>query len=223
MTSLKSPGISVKWPGLLVQGDKITEDQANELLLRTSTYLQPSHFGSYADDALALVQRLRPELEPPRYEDTFPYDFLYPLKSIHNLENARINSSWVGGKHGWVDWDGSVRSNNYNIGKWPSAESVFSQWVAIARAFPWLNLRCQLLNCEMSEAAEKPAGEVEVTVEYVVSDGNVTMTAPEDPRPMMEVQGFDFANMRLWDERTIPYSEFEQRYTRLVNHMRQKG
>jgi hypothetical protein len=90
------------------------------------------------------------------------------------LENARIASSWIGGPHGWCDWDGTIGCANYNIGKWPTVEAVTEDWHAIAAAFPYLNLRAQLVPDE---------GEAEsAVVEWQISNGAVsTVEELRDP------------------------------------------
>ncbi|QDJ96288.1 hypothetical protein Xoosp13_101 [Xanthomonas phage Xoo-sp13] len=168
------PYINVKWPAMLVTGDKVTPEQARDIIFRTNG----SYISTNDRDFEAKVMEY---LGIPKGEYGYynGYDKLrekFQSLSLHYLNNDRISSCWVGGFHGWMNWDGTVFSNNYNIGKWPSVEEVLEDWAAIAQAFPYLNLRCQLLNHESSEDIEEP----KVTVEYVVKDGTVAMFLPED-------------------------------------------
>lgn len=79
-------------------------------------------------------------------------------------------SCWIGGTHGWCDWDGTIFANSFNVGKWPTVEEVEKDWQAIAAAFPFLDLRSQLLNRGSSEAVDEGASPV---VEFVVRNSRV--------------------------------------------------
>ena len=89
------------------------------------------------------------------------------------LGNEQIVSSWIGGAHGWCDWHGNIFTNNYNIGKWPSCETVYKEWQIIAKAFPFLNLRSQLLSGETCEDGNQPI------IEFAVKGGKVTVKKPK--------------------------------------------
>lgn len=165
-----------KWPRLLVAGDSVTVEQAEEIIIRTNEWylcINDHSFERAVYDAagIDLVDELysHPDVQSMR-EFKRCYQVLHPL---HYLYNSRIASSWVGGPYGWVDWNGHIGCDNYNIGKWPSHESVLSEWETIAVAFPFLNLRVQLVPDE--GAADMPA------VEYRVHDGIVeTIDGPNE-------------------------------------------
>ncbi|MBT2453309.1 hypothetical protein [Streptomyces sp. ISL-86] len=143
-----------KWPRLLVTGAPVTEEQADDILIRTanlylldgndkawtaSVYhalgLEP---GQYANATIDSIRAVTKEL------DVLPLTLLY---------TSRIASTWIGGPHGWCNWDGTIGSSNYNVGKWPDREAVLSDWDTIAVAFPYLELTAQLLADEGADAA----------------------------------------------------------------------
>lgn len=171
-----------KWPRLLVAGQPITEEQANEILVRTMPY---SLFTNDRDWERQVCEVLGVDLDPKHgmtnHESLKAARESLRCLDLHYLENWRIASSWIGGPKGWCGWDGTIGCANYNIGKWPSVEDVTEDWLAIAAEWPFLDLRAQLVPDEGE--ADAPA------VEWLVRDGAVTtmtgsielLRRPEDP------------------------------------------
>lgn len=169
-----------KWPGLLVSGKPVTRAQAKEILVRTDS------FNFFTNDRLwqNKVQREFGIIADDRGADRKEYWLQVAAAqkriahlSLGYLANQRIYSSWIGGPHGWCDWNGVIFANNYNIGKWPSAGDVFEDWKSIAAAFPFLSLRSQLLDREIGEDDNRPL------IEFVVDGGAVTLTTPVSSIP----------------------------------------
>lgn len=135
-----------KWPRLLVVGAPVTPEQAEEILIRTANLyllavndqawnayvtqtfgLAPGPYGTATSDSIRAVTE---EL------DMVPLTLLY---------TSRISSSWIGGPHGWCDWEGRIGTTTYNVGRHPDRETVLAEWALIAAAFPFLDLTAQLL------------------------------------------------------------------------------
>lgn len=184
-----------KWPGLLVSGTRVTEERAAEIIIRTSHWMPFTNDRAWEDEVREISGY--PDIEYPKQnpdesDDDYMtrrrghYDILrsardewegkYGILNIGYLNNCRIASAWIFGPHGWIDWNGSVFCNTFNIGKWPSVESVYQEWETIAQAFPWLYLRSQLLDQEIDED-----GEARPVVEFVVHDGTVDLVEPKEP------------------------------------------
>jgi hypothetical protein len=156
----------------LVVGEPVTEEQANEILIRTMPY---SLFTNDKDWERQVCEVLGVGREPkygmPSHDSLKAARESLRCLDLHYLENWRIASSWIGGPYGWCDWDGTIGCANYNIGKWPSVEAVTEDWLTIAAAWPFLDLRAQLVPDEGE--ADEPA------VEWLVRGGSVTtMTGP---------------------------------------------
>lgn len=176
--------ICTKWPRLIVVGEHVTEQQANEILIRTCIpgYLRgndrawgnavaeamgfpagdewPAH-GVEGDARMAWFKERWAATDKRSAElGIVPLEFLY---------NSRIASSWIGGSHGWCDWDGTVGSANYNIGKWPSTEDVTAEWQAIAAAFPFLTLDAQVVEDE---------GEGVIADQWHIANGAAELVEP---------------------------------------------
>lgn len=175
------PHISVKWPGLLVKGEHVTPDQAAEIIVRTAYWPMSSNTKDFDELANKIAGF-------PNYNFGEPdEDFLKREKRIESAEkrlgvldinylhNWFITSSWVGGPYGWCHWSGGIYALNYNIGKWPSLEDVTEEWEIIAKAFPFLDLRAQVL------ADEAGFGDVTPTAEWIVKGGKVEVVAPTEP------------------------------------------
>jgi hypothetical protein len=172
-----------KWPRLIVVPEKpepVTREQANEILIRTtSPYL-------YTNDHL-LDLAVREILGHP-HKDSWHGPAAGEVKDwigaerewraslgildLHYVYNSRIVSAWIGGPHGWCDWDGTLGCSTWNIGKWPSREDVTADWEAIAAAFPYLDLHVQLIITD--------SGDGELADEWRVHDGHAAPVEPVD-------------------------------------------
>lgn len=170
-----------KWPALLVVGDKVTDEQAIEINFRTTSAWWSTNDHEFLDFIAKTIGTTT--------RNFMGIDFNQSIRDawghieLEYLANSNIVSAYIGGPHGWCSWDGDVFANSYNIGKWPTVEEVFNEWKAIAEAFPFLNLRCQLLDGEQCEVDDRP---VSAIVEFIVKDGTVEVIIP-DRVPMTTV------------------------------------
>lgn len=178
-----------KWPALVVKGKPVTKDQAKEILIRTSSFYFGCNDKEWENDINEIVYGVRSnsfavsealmnklnitkdeayEMEQKLSERYHPLDLYY-------LRNERIASSWIGGPYGWCSWNGKIGASNYNIGKYPSVTEVYNEWVQIAEAFPYLDLKCQLMDSEAGENEEpKPV------VEFEIKNGKVKAYEPTE-------------------------------------------
>jgi len=175
------PYIHAKWPGLVVMGEPVTELQAAEILVRTANWPLSGNcgverpFNQLAGVACTWARGLEYAERKARSEQNLHIKQEFGALELSFLRNARIVSSWVGGPHGWCDWAGKIASCNYNIGKYPSVERVTEEWGILARAFPFLDLRCQVLSDKTCMDDLIP------TAEWRVVGGTATLRAPTAP------------------------------------------
>lgn len=175
-----------KWPALVVVGRPVTYDQAREIIIRTDDFhfstnnrgfkrqLEECVYGHREDEhSLTTEERLE------RWSKENERKAELGLLNLEYLNNHRIVSSFIGGPHGWCNWDGTIGCNTYNIGKWPSVEEVYDEWVEIAAAFPFLHLTCQLMNHE--SGFEESNDDPRPLIEFRIKDGEVTMNKPFIP------------------------------------------
>lgn len=170
-------GIATKWPRLLVVGDNVTPEQADEILIRTNSWYLFSNDKGWERTVRQLAVDFGCPVEPDparRYElgdirshieAKDAWKARLGILELGYLHNWQIMSAWFGGPHGWCDWDGNIGCSTFNIGKWPSSEGVTEDWQAIATAFPYLNLRAQCVEEE---------GEGVVAGTWTVTGGEVT-------------------------------------------------
>lgn len=172
----------IKWPQFVVVGKTVTEKEAVEILIRTDCHMPDFH---YAGNDRGLSNELSGIFGTPIDPDFKGDDWGEHYKKMQALEeklgtlelgylsNSYIVSSYIGGPHGWCDWNGRIGCSGYNIGKWPNVEEIAGEWALIAEAFPYLDLTCWLFNHEAgcTEGVFDPgpvvkfevlAGEVEV-------------------------------------------------------------
>lgn len=173
-----------KWPALIVWGKPVTEKQGWEILIKTcdlgylstndSSFKKQIHGIIYDVDSGFEIDeewdwnKLSHENGKVRLKTGNIYE------GLAYLGNSQICSSFVGGAHGWCDWNGHIGANNYNIGKWPECDEVLNDWKLIAKAFPFLDLTCQLLSGETCE------DDLSAVIQYRVKDGKVKVSKPNN-------------------------------------------
>lgn len=201
MTDIDNIGLP-KWPALLVKGKDVTKKQAAEIIIRTDRSIPnfeyagndrdhaknlsalfgiPEEFDDgvkYPQEPTKAQKEKRTEEMRTRWASMERLEEKIGKLNLEYLQNSWIVSSYIGGPHGWCDWDGNVGNCATNIGKWPSVEAVTKDWTLIAEAFPFLDLECQLCNHEAGYPVENQVnGPV---VKFVVKKGTVTVL-PQDP------------------------------------------
>jgi len=214
-----------KWPGLLVTGKSVTREQAMEVIIRTDNLQFISNDQTFAKrlnlcvygvaaDSFERYDCIRNMLKIPAdvYDPIFEYedkcrDAVKQLE-LSYMNNYRIVSSWVGGPHGWMHWDGTVGCNNYNIGKYPSVQDVFEDLTVIAHEFSFLDMRVQLLDKEIGEDGARPV------VEFIVKDGTVITVEPLEMIAEMDMD-YTFNNFSVLTsggERGCTYDQFAEAF-----------
>jgi hypothetical protein len=204
-----------KWPAFVVVGKPVTREQAMEILIRTDSLCFSSNDREFDKELKETLYKIKidqsgfesekgPILEllgiKEESESITSWKQIWDYKdkcrdeagaiSLGYLNNNRIVSSWIGGPHGWCGWDGNIGCSNYNIGKWPSVEDVYNEWTLIARAFPFLELTCQLMQHEAGpdDGEDKPA------IEFKIKSGKVTM---KEPKKAIKATAFGTEDMVL--------------------------
>jgi hypothetical protein len=166
-----------KWPGLLVVGEPVTLEQAEEIIIRTASLHFSSNDKAFLRDLYKAADiELEADYPWPEWKSMQAAESKYKVLPLDYLHNSQIVSSYIGGPHGWCDWEGHIGCNNYNIGKWPSVENVFNEWSLIAAAFSFLKLKSQLFN---GETSENENGELQPVVQFNINEGVVELVTPE--------------------------------------------
>lgn len=171
-----------KWPGIVVRGKEVDHTLAEEVIIRTDSFLMNGFGGNSRTVRAAMREALgfpaqdmisgeRNDISRIMEAEQKVRDELGVLE-LGYLTNNRILTSYVGGPCGWMNWDGRVQISGHNIGKWPGVDVVEEEWKRIAAAFPELDLRCQLFDEESGNGGNP-------VVQYNVRAGEV-QTITED-------------------------------------------
>lgn len=179
-----------KWPRLLMAGETVKPEQAMEILIRTNEWFMLEYHHT-VDTVGEYIKKFYIKTLPEEHQiSSNAFDSQDLTNKLNTLDlaylsNARIQSSWIGGLKGWMNWDGKLFANNYNIGKWPSTEEVMSDIETIVMAFPYLDFELQLINKEYDDdsklVAEYPAFTCQVKNEKIeIIDTNRFITSSND-------------------------------------------
>jgi hypothetical protein len=180
-----------KWSRMVVVGDNISQEQAAEIIIRTTDL-------DFSTNDSVWRRQLHNELGLiPEKDSTNSWYFIDSNKSqevrkslgilnLEYLQNHQIASSYIGGPHGWCSWDGTIGCGDYNIGKYPSVKRVFEEWKLIASTWPFLKLRCQLWSDEEesnynndSDSYSDNIKESRPLIEYIIENGTVSLIKPK--------------------------------------------
>lgn len=167
-----------KWPGILVSGKKVTEEEAQNILIRTfGCWGMPPNDKHYAKRIQTIVGLQHKDPDGWYPDNLEEWSQKYKILSLSYLHTDRIWSAYIGGPYGWCNWNGEIKASSFNIGKWPTVEAVYEDWKIIAQEFPYLDLRCQLLDGETTEHSER---DLKPLVEFVVKNAQVDLVEPKN-------------------------------------------
>lgn len=228
-----------KWPQLIIIGDKVSEDQAKEIIYRTDAFLHDiDGFGgndrefrkAYSEHSNLSSFKTPANVDGREFE-RYHWDAYYKYKEkvgfldLEYVYNRFAASSFIYGPAGFCHPDGKIYFS-HNVGKWPSVEDVYNDFVKIAQAFPFLNMQAALYSGE--EWHDDEDGVKEFVVGFKISNGHVEMTfedlnlheklIPYDTNKAMEhIFSSDYSGERglprLW------YSEFAKRSRSIIENM----
>jgi hypothetical protein len=175
-----------KWPRLVVCGESVTPAQAEQIIVRTNGPYLHCNDRQWERDARRIMGLFSAidEMDTSRRDETGYLRHLFEkehesfdaigMLRLQYLTNQRIASAYIGGgTHGWCNWDGTIQSADYNIGKWPTVGEVTDDWKQIARAFPFLNLKSQVVSMIYGGDVEMPLEMGRVWGTWTVQDGEV--------------------------------------------------
>ncbi|GAA4102264.1 hypothetical protein [Actinomadura miaoliensis] len=161
-----------KWPRLLVTGDPVTREQANEIIIRTHSPILWANDQEWNQQVAAAYGIPLDRHGQPIWREARDVYAELGCLDLAYLHNHQIISSWIGGCHGWCDWDGTIGCSNYNIGKWPTREEVQDDLDTIAAAWPFLTMDVQLVDVDENETVR------ELLAMWRVRDGRAVFVEP---------------------------------------------
>lgn len=169
-----------KWPQMLVYGEKVTPEQAAEVIRRTDTFLTQGQSGNNRD----FEDRVKQVILYPSYSHMagqleMEAKFMEFHETWGSVKTEYVRNCWVAcpyvfGPHGWMQTDGRIQFGD-NVGKYPEVEDVLADWIKIAEAFPFLMLDAVLMDGEGCEADDR---ELEPVSLFRVREGEVELLDP---------------------------------------------
>lgn len=174
-----------KWPVLLVKGDKVTPEQADKVIIRTTSfhYLYSNDRKWNAEVKKVLGIRQKESLESTPYDTWEAFERRVGTLDLQYLLNDRIATCNALGPYGWCAWDGTIGAWGMSLGsKWPEVEEVDQEWRTIAHAFPFLRLTAQLARVEYDYDIPEISGHTPL-VTWSVARGAVEMW--DEPGPLL--------------------------------------
>lgn len=149
-----------KWPQCIIKGEKISEEQALEIIRRTDSFFCGFSSSKYDFNKQAYKICKRPD----RFHDINMTEneindidlYLDSIKEWENkwglidtcyIKNDWVSSSYIEGVNGWCHPDGTIEYH-HNVGKYPNVKNVYDDLAIIGKEFPFLNLTLTLMNQE---------------------------------------------------------------------------
>lgn len=152
------PGLP-KWPQLIITGPDVDPEQAMDFILRTDGFLtEPCEFSGGNEHDFNNSYRERAGLNRLNNSEDFHAKWELQRKlrerigfvDLRYVPSRFASCAYVYGPHGVVSPTGKV-SHHHNVGKWPGVEDILSDFKALARAFPWLELWATVYDREWCE------------------------------------------------------------------------
>lgn len=221
-----------KWPQMLVTGKPVTVDQAKEIIFRTDGFLHDAreYAGGNNRDFNSRYRKTA-GLDTLKFERQYPdgrtfmdvdWDKQSQLsEAIKFVKTSYVHNSWASssfifGPHGWCHPNGTI-SYVDNVGKWPSIEEIYDDWVAIAHAFPYVDAHVTLMSGEQSEDAAY------AVINFRVLDGKVTIEpADSSVHSGARARTFDPISFMTRSEQGLPNSwvvEYAERIKKVIDEL----
>lgn len=189
-----------KWPTCYINGKRINPAQADMVIRRIDAFFQSR--GMYEGNLKEWNARVREICRIPKEADFQDEQGangfsawwnacnvwaekwgVLQLSDDNYLSTRRISTSYVGGAHGWLDYDGEIYWCQ-TIGKYPSAKEIYEELTVLAGAFQFLDLGVTLYSEESGNPSPHDA-----VISYQVREGEVTVVDPKT-RNVHEQYGF---------------------------------
>ena len=147
-----------KYPQYIINGDKITEEQALEIIRRTDNFFIEEQYITWDcfEKQVCEICKI-----PHKKEDTF-----YRLHDIFKKKWKCLDdfyyfvNDWIycnsgsAGYHGWCHPDGTIGYCNHGYIKYPSVGNFHHELKILGNHFPFLHLCCIIMNNGEGEATE---------------------------------------------------------------------
>lgn len=146
--------IEAKWPGCIITGNKITQEQAMQVMIATDHTLVSPLYSSQTNatrggilgyTGMSLIFDDNGSIKDGMMGMWAEWRY-FLIKQANWMELRYLyNSFW---SDSWVDMEGEIYQYN-NLGKYPFIEEVLHEFYTIQKVFPFLQLTAQLYSDEV--------------------------------------------------------------------------
>lgn len=177
-----------KWPQLIIVGEQITVEQAKEIIFRTDmfltcsdnyvggndrefneAYIKAAGFDKLENTFIGQDGHERKIFDYPKYETFLDSVGFIDLNYVYN---RFASSSFVYGPAGFCHPDGKIHFT-HNIGKYPSVEDIFEDFLKLAKAFPYLDMKASVYSDEECVSFEDGK---KFLLSFIIKNGSVDIT-----------------------------------------------
>lgn len=211
-----------KWPQMLLFGKPVTQEQASEIIRRTDGFLREGYGGNnhaYNEHVLNMLgldivnwrneEKIKEEYKLQGNEFSQLRYGLFTewqekeFKTVYTdyVYNRWIATAYIGGPTGWCNPNGELRFSE-NIGKWPSVEDVYRDFLTLAKAFPFIEMSTLLMSGESCEKNIYPV------IGFVIKDQKVELHLPSEYDVFETYGGFEKVQLELFKSRTSLMDQF---------------
>jgi hypothetical protein len=214
-----------------VIGEPVTREQANEIMLRTNRWHMLScndqEWCDTVDAILGIDDRFDALVEAGECEDTWDdwckrhFGLIEAFgEDIGALKIGYLNNESImdcsDEPSGWMSWDGTIRADWTIPVKYPEVEEIEAEWVTIAEAFPFLELRAQALSGGFGCYGAAPQNTV--IAEWRIRHGQVSrmyIHPAYPPKPLLPIRWRE-----RWEEsRLARWWQYKVRWSRPVKRL----
>ena len=147
-----------KWPAIIIRGPSVPKEVAARICVQTSHIPYATRDD---DDEKHIVDTIRVAFGMTAEYDIKDTDRLAKDFGVMTDALAYFSTNCYDNRHSlsessWITWDGRI-SFDSNVGKWPTSDDLFQEWVMIATRFPELKLTADVYPCESCQINETRA------------------------------------------------------------------
>lgn len=153
LSDKNTPQITTKWSGILLTGNKLTNEQTFEIISKCDPMLQANLSKLTFGNNHSFIKEARNFTLLEQLSEHLIYE--YNQKNVLISDDyapfnvSLLSSCWIGGTNSWLLKDGTVFYHS-NIGSWTSTNDVVEYWTKMAQVFPFLDLNMTCFDCELN-------------------------------------------------------------------------
>ncbi|MND91206.1 hypothetical protein D3C80_833190 [compost metagenome] len=181
-----------KWPQIMIVGDDVTEEQAQDIILRTDKFItgiseaisrrfEPLREMIQRQSGMDAIVKAANKEARERDHEGIAYFLKYHAQkhirdalgfcSMECIHNTWAASSYLYGAYGFCSPEGKIFYCDNSRGSYPSTQAYYEDLISLAKAFPYLRFKSSMYGGEHCDD-----NEVKCVISFVVENGTVTPT-----------------------------------------------